>query len=133
MAPDVDAIRNRGLDMGGGSEHRGSAGRRAWPRPVIRSRRSHAIALIAGIAIGAALTSLTNRPQALAELRVWLPDAPAKDAARLPTSADITDLRAAAGGCTALVRDRLTGSTAAIACLATPKAPPTLRLGEIES
>lgn len=91
------------------------------------------MALMAGIAIGAATTNVTDRPVVLAALAGWLPDAPAKDAARLPTSADITDLRAAGGGCTALVRDRLTGSTAAIACLATPKAPPTLRLGEIES
>jgi hypothetical protein len=83
--------------------------------------------------IGALVMAAAGRPAALAGCCGWISGSPAKDDARLPAMADTSDAAAVSAGCLALMLDRFSGVTAAVACSAAPQLPAAVVPLEIES
>jgi hypothetical protein len=99
----------------------------------MRRRPGIAVALGAGILVGAAATALAAHIIPDAGVAGWSRSAVGKDGSRLAASADGRDAVAFGTGCTELARDRQTGLTVAVACGSIVPALGSLRPGEIES
>ncbi len=111
-------------------EPRAAAGRAGWRAGVGRLGL-----FAAGLMLGGILSLLASERRSAAHLFTWLGQASTKDADRLAATAESSEARAISGTCTALVLDRFTGLTAALACSEAPAMPSplALRRGEIES
>lgn len=89
----------------------------------------------AGLVLGALLSLVAGERLATAHISTWLGMASTKDTDRLAATASPAESRGSSSACTALVLDRFTGLTAALACSETPAMPSPLASsrGEIES
>ncbi len=100
-----------------------------------RARCGRFSLFVAGLVLGGSLSLVSGEQASKARLSAWLGAAPTKDADRLAATAGPAETPGLGSACTALVLDRFTGLTAALACAETPAMQPplALRRGEIES
>ena len=114
----------RGIGLGAVTER---AAWRAWPGRLSL--------FAAGILLGGSLSLVSGERPSTAHLSTWLGAASTKDVDRLAVTTGPVETPGLGSTCTALILDRFTGLTAALACSETPVMPSPLsvRREEIES